>query len=54
MDYSVRFEKMPFYPYSAYVTRGWLVNIPDRVKEAVLFTVLLAANVALYWTRHRV
>ena len=54
MDYSVRFEKMPFYPYSAYVTRGWLVRVPDRVKEAVLFTILLAANVALFWTRHRV
>ena len=23
MDYSVRFEKMPFYPYSPWVTRGW-------------------------------
>jgi hypothetical protein len=54
MDYSVRFEKMPFYPYSAYVTRGWLVNIPDKVKEAVLFTLLLAANIAIYWTQHRV
>jgi hypothetical protein len=54
MDYSVRFEKMPFYPYSAYVTRGWLVNVPDKVKEGVLFTLLLAANIALYWTQHHV
>ena len=49
MDYSVRFEKMPFYPYSAYVTRGWLINVPDKVKEAVLAVVLLALNVALYY-----
>lgn len=54
MDYSVRFEKMPFYPYSSYVTRGWFVAVPDKVKEGVLFTVLLALNVALYWSRRHV
>lgn len=54
MDYSVHFEKMPFYPYSAYVTRGWLVSVPDRVKEGVLFSILLVANIALFWSRHRV
>jgi len=53
MDYSVRFEKMPFYPYSDYVTRGWLTNIPDKVKEGVLATVLLALNVTLYFGWHR-
>ena len=51
MDYSVRFEKMPFYPYSPYVTRGWLLGVSDRVKEGVLFSVLLVLNVALYWSR---
>ena len=51
MDYSVSFEKMPFYPYSRWVTRGWLVDVPDKVKEAVLFTILLIANVALWWIR---
>jgi hypothetical protein len=53
IDYSVRFEKMPFYPYSDYVTRGWLTNIPDKVKEAVLFAVLLVLNVVVYfgWLR---
>ena len=54
MDYSVRFEKMPFYPYSSFVTRGWLVDIPDRVKEGVLFAVLLVLNVAIYWSRRHV
>jgi len=54
MDYSVRFEKMPFYPYSPYVTRGWLIGVPDKVKEGVLFTLLLVGNVALYWSRHHV
>lgn len=48
MDYSVRFEKMPWYPYSPWVTRGWLTAIPDKVKEGVLFALLLLANVALY------
>jgi hypothetical protein len=48
MDYSVRFEKMPWYPYSPWVTRGWLTTIPDKVKEAVLFTLLLLANVVVY------
>jgi hypothetical protein len=54
MDYSVRFEKMPFYPYSAWVTRGWLTTIPDKLKEGVLFVLLLAGNVFLYWYRHSV
>jgi hypothetical protein len=53
MDYSVRFEKMPFFPYSPYVTRGWLTGISDKVKERVLFTVLLILNVVVYagWLR---
>ena len=54
MDYSVRFEKMPFYPYSPWVTRGWLTGIPDKVKEGILFAVLLAGNLGLYWLHHRV
>ena len=40
---------MPFYPYSPYVTRGWLTRVPDKVKERVSFTVLLVLNVALYY-----
>jgi hypothetical protein len=49
----VRFEKMPFFPYSPYVTRGWLTGISDTVKERVLFTVLLILNVVVYagWLR---
>jgi hypothetical protein len=54
MDYSVRFEKMPFYPYSPFVTRGWLLRLPDRVKEGVLFGVLLVLNLLVYWGRHHV
>ncbi|HXI32963.1 MAG TPA: hypothetical protein VNH63_02690 [Gemmatimonadales bacterium] len=52
MDYSVRFEKMPFYPYSAYVTRGWLLGLSDTVKEAVLF-VLLACTTSLLFLAAR-
>ena len=54
MDYSVRFEKMPFYPYSGFVTRGWLLGVPDKVKEGVLFAVLLVLNVGLYWAKNHV
>lgn len=54
LDYSVRFEKMPFYPYSPWVTRGWLTAIPDKVKEGVVFAVALALNVLLYWSRTHV
>lgn len=54
MDYSVRFEKMPFYPYSAWVTRGWLTQVPDKVKEGVLFALLAAGNLALFWYRRHV
>jgi hypothetical protein len=54
MDYSVRFEKMPWYPYSRLVTRGWLTGIPDKVKEGILFVTLLVANVAVYWSQHHV
>jgi hypothetical protein len=54
MDYSVRFEKMPFYPYSPWVTRGWLTGIPDKVKEGILFTLLLLGNGLVYWYHHHV
>jgi hypothetical protein len=52
MDYSVSFEKLPLYPYSRYVTRGWLLTLPDRRKELVLVAALIVANVALWWA-HR-
>ena len=52
MDYSVRFEKMPFYPYSPYVTRGWLLGLSDNVKEGVLF-VLLACTTSLLFLAAR-
>jgi len=48
MDYSVRYEKMPFYPYTSWVTRGWLTRIPDRAKEAAVFLASLCLNVLLY------
>ncbi len=51
LDYSVRFEKMPFYPYSPRVTRGWLTGVPDKVKEGVVLTVLVCTNLLLYSVR---
>ena len=51
MDYSVRFEKMPVYPYSPWVTRGWLTRVPDKVKEGIVFAVLVVLNLLVYWSR---
>ena len=55
MDYSVSFEKMPFFPYSNWVTRGWLLQFSDKSKEIVTFSVAFAAfaclNLYLYWAR---
>lgn len=47
MDYAVRYEKMPWYPYSTRVTRGFGVNLPDNAKEGVLAGVLLCSNLYL-------
>jgi hypothetical protein len=49
MDYSVRFEKMPLYPYSTWVTRGWLVNVSDKLKDWTVFATALCLNALLYW-----
>jgi hypothetical protein len=51
MDYSVSFEKMPFYPYSSWVTRGWLLRFSDKSKEIVAFTVFACLSLYLYWAR---
>ena len=48
MDYSVGYEKMPWYPYSPLVTRGFLVGVSDKAKEAVLIVVLLCMNLLLF------
>ena len=52
LDYSVSFEKMPLYPYSPWVTRGWLLRIPDKVKEIIVFAVFACSNLFLYLARH--
>ena len=49
MDYAVRYEKMPWYPYAPTVSRGWLTRIPDGVKEGVLLAILICSNVFLAW-----
>lgn len=51
MDYSMSYEKMPLYPYSTYVTRGWLVNVPDKVKEGVLAAALVCMNLIAFFAR---
>ena len=51
MDYSVSFEKMPFFPYSSWVTRGWLLQFSDKSKEIVTFTVFACLSLYLYWAR---
>ena len=51
LDYSVRYEKMPFYPYSKWVTRGWLTGLSDKVKEAAVFAVALCLTIFLFVRR---
>ena len=51
MDYSVSFEKMPFFPYSNWVTRGWLLQFTDTSKEIVTFTVFACLSLYLYLAR---
>lgn len=51
MDYLVRYEKMPWYPYSPRVTRGFLVNVPDQIKELTLAVFLVAGNAWMLWKR---
>ena len=51
MDYLVRYEKMPWYPYSTRVTRGFLVSIPDQIKELALAGLLVAGNAWMVWKR---
>lgn len=53
LDYSVSYEKMPFYPYSPYVTRGWLLSVPDKVKEWILASILLCLNLLVFFVRQR-
>ena len=48
MDYSVGYEKMPWYPYSPLVTQGFLVGVSDKTKEAVFIVVLLCMNLLLF------
>jgi len=47
LDYSVGYEKMPFYPYSGYVTRGWLPNLSDGLKEGIAVVALLCTSLLL-------
>jgi hypothetical protein len=53
MDYSVSYEKMPFYPYSPYVARGWLLAVPDKVKELILAVILICLNLLVFFARQR-
>lgn len=48
MDYSVSFEKMPWYPYSPFVTRGFLVGVSDKIKEAALLVALICTHLLLF------
>ena len=48
MDYSVGYEKMPWYPYSPLVTQGFLVGVSDKAKEVILVVILLCMNLLLF------
>jgi hypothetical protein len=51
MDYAVRYEKMPWYPYSTRVVRGWLTRVPDVVKEGLLLVILICSSLYLVGMR---
>jgi hypothetical protein len=51
MDYSVGYEKMPFYPYSRHISRGWFTRYPDRTKELILLAGLACCQAYLLWAR---
>ncbi len=53
LDYSVSYEKMPFYPYSPYVTRGWLLSVSDKTKEWILASILVCLNLLVFFVRQR-
>ena len=48
MDYAVGYEKMPWFPYSPAVTQGYLAQVSDKTKEAILIVVLLCMNLLLF------
>jgi hypothetical protein len=48
MDYSVSFEKMPWYPYSPVVTQGFLLGVSDKTKELVLVVALVCTHLLLF------
>ncbi len=48
MDYSVRYQKMPFYPYSPRVVRGWLLGLSDRAKELPVLALAGALNLWMF------
>jgi hypothetical protein len=49
LDYSVGYEKMPFYPYSTYVTRGWFPRFSNRAKELTVLVTLACTSLLLAW-----
>lgn len=51
MDYTVGYEKMPWYPYSPQVTRGWITALSDGAKEGALATALVCSNLFLLFSR---
>ncbi len=46
LDYFMSYEKMPFFPYSRWKTRGFLVSVTDSRKE-VLTIVFLVCTILL-------
>ncbi|MBI4500026.1 MAG: hypothetical protein HY700_02580 [Gemmatimonadetes bacterium] len=47
LDYSVGYEKMPLYPYSPHITRGWITKFPDAAKEIAALAVLGCTSLLL-------
>ena len=46
LDYLMSYQKLPFYPFSDFTTRGFFTAIPDKVKE--LFIVVASLCIILF------
>jgi hypothetical protein len=47
LDYLISYDKRPFYPFSAYTTKGILPGVSDALKEWVTVAVLAGLNLVI-------
>jgi len=47
LDYFISYNKLPFYPFSKYSTKGLFINVSDTIKEVLVITIFLCINLIL-------